>query len=253
MSKADLSKQPSQVAAMFDTVSTHYDRTNAVLSMGNAALWRVATTRAVDPKPGERILDVAAGTGTSSAALARNGAHVVAADFSPGMIEVGRQRQSGNPFVEFVQADATALPFDDDSFDAVTISFGLRNVTDPRGALAEFLRVTRPGGRLVICEFSRPPLAILRSGYFGYLKYGMPLLARLSSSNPDAYQYLMDSIKDWPSQPVLAQWLRDAGYMRVAHRNLTGGIVALHRGVKPGSGPRNRATAARPDAKDTAS
>ena len=159
MSKADLSKQPAQVAAMFDQVSTRYDRTNAVLSVGNAALWRVATTRAVAPRAGETILDVAAGTGTSSASLARNGASVVAADFSEGMIEVGRQRQAGNPFVRFVQADAMALPFDDDAFDAVTISFGLRNIVDPKKALAEFYRVVKPGGRVVICEFSQPPLA----------------------------------------------------------------------------------------------
>jgi demethylmenaquinone methyltransferase/2-methoxy-6-polyprenyl-1,4-benzoquinol methylase len=233
VSKADLSKKPSQVAAMFDEVSTHYDRMNTVLSAGNATLWRVATTRAVHPQTGERVLDVAAGTGTSSAALAKSGAHVVAADFSAGMIEVGRARHAGNPFIEFVEADATCLPFDDASFDAVTISFGLRNITDPRGALEEFLRVTKPGGRLVICEFSRPPLGAIRAGYFGYLKYGMPVVARLASSNPAAYEYLMDSIKDWPSQPVLARWLRETGYTDVAYRNLTAGIVALHRGTKP--------------------
>ena len=218
---------------MFDEVSTHYDRTNTVLSMGNATLWRVATTRAVAPRAGETILDVAAGTGTSSASLARNGASVVAADFSEGMIEVGRQRQAANPFVSFVQADATALPFDDDTFDAVTISFGLRNVVDPRAALAEFYRVTKPGGRVVVCEFSRPPLAPVRAGYGAYLRYGMPVLARLASSNPAAYEYLMESIEAWPSQPALAAWLREAGFERVAWRNLTAGIVALHRGWKP--------------------
>jgi demethylmenaquinone methyltransferase/2-methoxy-6-polyprenyl-1,4-benzoquinol methylase len=233
VSKADLDKQPAQVAAMFDEVSTHYDRTNTVLSVGNASLWRVATTRAVGPRPGERILDVAAGTGTSSASLARNGASVVAADFSAGMIEVGRRRQAGNPFVEFVQADATALPFEDDSFDAVTISFGLRNIVDPRAALAEFYRVTKPGGRVVICEFSHPPVAVVRAGYSAYLRYGMPVLARFASSNPVAYEYLMDSIQAWPEQPELARWLREAGYESVAWRNLTAGIVALHRGRKP--------------------
>lgn len=218
---------------MFDEVSTHYDRTNNVLSMGNAALWRVATTKAVDPRAGERILDVAAGTGTSSASLAKNGARVVAADFSAGMIEVGRERQSRNPFIEFVQADATNLPFADAEFDAVTISFGLRNIVDPKKALAEFYRVTKPGGRVVICEFSRPPAALIRTGYSAYLRYGMPVLARLASSNPAAYEYLMDSIEAWPSQPVLAGWLREAGYENVAYRNLTAGIVALHRGRKP--------------------
>ncbi|GAB3585978.1 hypothetical protein GCM10027406_35160 [Leifsonia lichenia] len=233
MSKADLSKQPAQVAAMFDQVSTHYDRTNNVLSMGNAALWRVATTKAVGPRAGESILDVAAGTGTSSASLAKNGATVVAADFSEGMIEVGRRRQADNPFVRFVQADATQLPFDDDQFDAVTISFGLRNIVDPKKALAEFYRVTKPGGRVVICEFSQPPASIVRTGYSAYLRFGMPVLAKLASSNPAAYEYLMDSIEAWPSQPVLADWLREAGFEHVAYRNLTYGIVALHRGYKP--------------------
>lgn len=218
---------------MFDQVSTRYDRTNAVLSVGNAALWRVATTRAVAPRAGETILDVAAGTGTSSASLARNGASVVAADFSEGMIEVGRRRQEGNPFVRFVQADATELPFDDDSFDAVTISFGLRNIVDPKKALAEFYRVVKPGGRVVICEFSQPPFAPIRAGYSAYLRYGMPLLARAASSNPAAYEYLMESIQAWPDQRALAEWLREAGFERVAYRNLTAGIVALHRGFKP--------------------
>lgn len=230
-----MSKEPDDVQAMFDEVSRHYDRTNALLSMGNASLWRIATTRAVDPKPGERILDVAAGTGTSSRSLASTGARVIAADFSLGMIRVGQERQARNPLIEFVQADAMALPFLDAEFDAVTISFGLRNVADPKTALAEFFRVTKPGGRVVICEFSRPSRALVRSGYFGYLRFGMPVLARVASSNPAAYEYLMESIRDWPEQPVLSSWLSEAGFERVSYRNLTGGIVALHRGFKPGN------------------
>ncbi|MGI9824305.1 class I SAM-dependent methyltransferase [Agromyces sp. Marseille-Q5079] len=233
MTRADLGKDPSQVSAMFDRVAARYDRTNTVLSMGNAPLWRVSTTRAVAPKPGERILDVAAGTGTSSASLAASGASVVAADFSPGMIEVGRRRQAHVPNIVFVEADATALPFDDDQFDAVTISFGLRNVNEPDKALAEFLRVTRPGGRLVVCEFSEPPAPIIRLGYHAYQRYVMPTLVRLSSSNNDAYDYLNESIEAWPAQGELAEKIRSVGYTDVAWRNLTGGIVALHRGRKP--------------------
>lgn len=218
---------------MFDQVAARYDLTNNVLSVGNAPLWRIATTRAVAPKLGERILDVAAGTGTSSASLASTGAHVVAADFSPGMIEVGRTRQAHQPNVEFVQADAMALPFDDDEFDAVTISFGLRNVVEPKTALAEFFRVTKPGGRLVVCEFSTPPNAVIRTGYGLWQRYAMPVLTRLTSSNDQAYDYLNESIDAWPDQPTLASWIRAAGYEHVAWRNLTGGIVALHRGTKP--------------------
>ncbi|WP_173922786.1 class I SAM-dependent methyltransferase [Agromyces sp. Marseille-P2726] len=233
MTRPDLGKDPSQVSAMFDRVAARYDRTNNVLSVGNAPLWRVATTRAVAPKAGERILDVAAGTGTSSASLARSGASVVAVDFSPGMIEVGRRRQTGMPNIVFVEADATELPFDDDEFDAVTISFGLRNVNQPKRALTEFFRVTKPGGRLVVCEFSHPPVGFVRAGYHAYQRYIMPPLVKLSSSNDTAYEYLNESINAWPDQQALAGWIRDAGWVDVEWRNLTMGVVALHRARKP--------------------
>ncbi|MFT7711297.1 bifunctional demethylmenaquinone methyltransferase/2-methoxy-6-polyprenyl-1,4-benzoquinol methylase UbiE [Clavibacter tessellarius] len=231
--RADLSKKPDQVSAMFDEVSSAYDRTNTLLSVGNDQLWRVATTRAVAPVAGERILDLAAGTGTSSAALAASGAHVVAADFSEGMLEVGRRRHAGNPRIEFVHADATDLPFDDDSFDAVTISFGLRNVVEPKKGLDELLRVLKPGGRIVICEFSTPPVPLVRRGYDLYMKAVAPSLVKLVSSNASAYEYLNESIQAWPDQETLSSWLRSAGFASVEHRNLTAGIVALHRGVKP--------------------
>jgi demethylmenaquinone methyltransferase/2-methoxy-6-polyprenyl-1,4-benzoquinol methylase len=230
VSKANLDKQPDEVAGMFDDVAKHYDRTNAFLSVGNDHLWRMHVVRAVAPEAGERILDIAAGTGTSSAALARTGARVVAVDFSAGMIAEGRKRHSN---VEFIEANAEKLPFGDNEFDAVTISFGLRNVNDPKAALSEMYRVLKPGGRLVICEFSKPPHALLRTGYWAYLKYVMPTVARTASSNPAAYNYLMESIKDWPDQGRLSQWIRGAGFTRVAYRNLTAGIVALHRGRKP--------------------
>ena len=236
MSSADLTKKPADVAAMFDRVSRRYDRTNAMLSGGNAALWRVATVKAVGPRPGERILDLAAGTGTSSEALARSGARVVAADFSKGMLAVGRARLKDESRVEFVFADALALPFGDEEFDAVTISFGLRNVADPHRALAEMYRVAKPGARIVICEFSKPPIAPVRAAYFAYLDRVMPVVSRLASSNAPAYGYLGDSIKAWADQTTLAAWMREAGFRQVRYRNLTGGIVALHRGVKPAAG-----------------
>lgn len=215
---------------MFDEVAEHYDRTNGVLSMGASPLWRLATVKAVAPQPGERILDIAAGTGTSSAAIARSGADVVALDFSPGMISVGRQK---HPQLEFVEGDATALPFADGEFDAVTISFGLRNVKESRKALAEMFRVLKPGGRLVICEFSKPPRAIFRAGYGAYMRFVMPAVVEASSSNPEAYRYLAESIADWPDQQELSGWIRGVGFTRVAYRNLTAGVVALHRGRKP--------------------
>ena len=233
MSRADLNKQPEQVAAMFDDVAARYDFTNDVLSAGNAALWRIATVRAIDPQPGEKILDIAAGTGTSSAAIAKKGATVTALDLSAGMLEVGRTR---HPEIEFVLGDAEALPFPDDTFDAVTISFGLRNVNDPIQALAEMVRVLKPGGRVVVCEFSTPPLALLRVSYTTYLRRVLPSVATLASSNPAAYNYLAESIAAWPEQQVLSQWLRGVGFTMVAYRNLTAGIVALHRGRKPVAG-----------------
>jgi len=225
-----MNKRPEDVAGMFDDVAKRYDFTNAVLSGGNAMLWRAATVRAVAPAAGERILDVAAGTGTSSAALQKNGATVVAVDFSVGMVEEGRRKQKN---IEFVVADATNLPFRENEFDAVSISFGLRNVVDPKAALSEMYRVLKPGGRLVVCEFSKPPVAIMRAGYHTYLKYVMPIIVDRTSSNPEAYTYLAQSIREWPDQGELSQWIRGAGFTRVAYRNLTVGVVALHRGFKP--------------------
>lgn len=218
---------------MFDEVAAGYDRTNTVLSLGNDRLWRIATTRAIAPKPGQKILDLAAGTGASSVSLARSGADVVAADFSPGMIAEGRRRHGGIPNLRFVEADATNLPFADGEFDTVTISFGLRNVNDPQKALAELLRVTAPGGKLVICEFSHPPRSGFRSLYRFYNDRILPFVARGVSSNADAYDYLNESIRDWPDQATLSGWIRDAGWVDVAHRDLSFGIVALHRAHRP--------------------
>ena len=179
------------------------------------------------------MLDLAAGTGTSSAALTKSGAHVVAADFSVGMLAEGQRRLSSNALIDWVQADAMALPFSDAEFDAATISFGLRNVLNPQKALAEMFRVLKPGGRIVITEFSKPVNGIFATAYTAYLRGVMPVFAKLASTNTEAYTYLADSIEAWPDQKTLASWVREAGFTKVAYRNLTGGIVAMHRGVKP--------------------
>ena len=213
---------------MFDEVASAYDKTNDLLSLYQSRLWRRSLKAAVAPKSGERILDIAAGTGTSSMALRVPGAEVVAADFSQGMIAEGKKRY---PDLEFVFADAMKLPFKKPEFHAVTMSFGLRNVPDNKVALGEFHRVLLPGGRLVICEFSRVR-GLLGALYRWYLRNVLPIVARLLSKNPEAYSYLADSIEAWPSQDELAQDIRDAGFSDVSYRNLTFGIVAIHTGFR---------------------
>ena len=227
-------KLATDVSTMFDEVSPRYDLINDVLTVGNDRLWRIATTKAIAPRKGMRVLDLAAGTGTSSAAIAKHGAHVVAADFSEGMLAEGRKRHAGNDLIEFVFADATALPFEDNSFDAATISYGLRNVHQPRKALAEMLRVVKPGGRIVIAEFSTPPSQAIRVPYGLYGRHVLPRVAGVMNREAaEAYRYLNESIEQWPTQDELAAWMREAGFERVAYRNLTLGIVALHRGFVP--------------------
>ena len=236
MARADLEKRPGEVAAMFDQLAGRYDLLNDVLSGGQVRLWRRVVARAVAAAPGERILDLAAGTGTSTVTFATSGAQCVACDFSIGMLRAGIGRVRSNtsgPQPAFVGGDATRLPFADEAFDGVTISFGLRNVVDPHRALAEMLRVTRPGGRLVICEFSRISNRPLRVLYERYLARALPAVARRVSRNPAAYEYLAESIVDWPDQAGLARLLHEAGWSAVKWRNLTLGIVAVHLARRP--------------------
>jgi demethylmenaquinone methyltransferase / 2-methoxy-6-polyprenyl-1,4-benzoquinol methylase len=230
VTRADLQKAPHEVAAMFDGVAARYDLTNDVLSLGQTRLWRRAVAQAVDARPGERVLDLAAGTGSSSLPFAAAGAQVVAADFSLGMLRVGKK---AHPDLDLLAGDALRLPFADASFDVVTISFGLRNVSDVDAALAEMARVTRPGGRLVVCEFSHPTWAPFRTVYTEYLMRALPGVARRVSSNPDAYVYLAESIRAWADQAGLGQRVAASGWTAVGWRNLTGGIVALHRARRP--------------------
>lgn len=229
MSRATLQKDPKDVAAMFDETAAKYDLMNDVMSLGQTRLWRRAVVEAIDPQPGERILDIAAGPGSSSLPLRRAGAQVASADFSLGML---RQGLVQSPELDFTAADATRLPFADASFDVVTMSFGFRNVVEPEVALGEFLRVTRPGGRLLICEFSQPVNRAFRTIYSEYLMAAFPPVARRLSSNPDSYVYLAESIQSWPAQEQLAQMITGTGWGGVEWRNLTGGIVALHRATK---------------------
>jgi demethylmenaquinone methyltransferase/2-methoxy-6-polyprenyl-1,4-benzoquinol methylase len=232
MTRASLDKEPHDVAAMFDGVAKRYDVTNTVLSFAQDRRWRRRTRDALALKAGQRVLDVAAGTGVSTAELAKSGARAVASDFSLGMLRAGARR-ADRKHLPFVAADALHLPFADAAFDAVTISFGLRNIVDVRAALAEFLRVTKPGGRLVICEFSTPVIPGFKQLYLNYLMRLLPWVARRVSSNPAAYVYLAESIRSWPAQEELARTVVAAGWTEVHWRNLSGGIVALHRADRP--------------------
>ena len=239
MTRARLDKRPGDVSAMFDRVAPRYDLLNDVLSLGQDRWWRKVVAKAVGGRGGERVLDIAAGTGTSSVTFTAAGAACVACDFSLGMLRAGVERMGAQEAparvgaaqpgpVRFVAGDALRLPFGDRAFDAVTISFGLRNVADPDAALAEMFRVTRPGGRLVICEFGHLPSSRLDAIYGRYLMAALPAVARRLSPAGDAYEYLAESIRDWPSREELAQRIGGAGWSAVRWRDLTLGVVTVH-------------------------
>jgi demethylmenaquinone methyltransferase/2-methoxy-6-polyprenyl-1,4-benzoquinol methylase len=229
MSRANLSKDPDEVAAMFDGVAKRYDLVNDLLSLGRTKAWRKAATKIIAPAPGVQILDIAAGPGSSSEPLHKAGATVFATDFSEGMLAVGRKTR---PYLNFSKADALNLPFEANRFDVVTISYGLRNTADYPKALAEALRVTKPGGRMVVVEFSHPTWRPFRTIYTEYLMKALPAIARKTSSNPDAYIYLAESIRAWPDQQGLADAMEKAGWGQISWKNLTGGVVAVHSGIK---------------------
>lgn len=225
-----MAKNPAEVAAMFDSVASKYDRANDLLSFGQTHRWRIKVRDAVAPKPGQSVLDLAAGTGSSSIAFNLEGVRVVASDFSQGMLAEGRKR---HPELEFVFADATNLPFAANEFDATTISFGLRNVVNVEKALREMFRVTKPGGRVVICEFSRVQNRLMRPIYEFYLKRLLPVFSRMAGQKPEAYDYLAESILAWPSQKKLAKKILSAGFEKVVYKNLVFGVVAIHVARKP--------------------
>ena len=229
MVRANLNKDPDDVSKMFDDVANRYDFLNDLLSLGRTKAWRRAVTSIIAPKPGMKILDIAAGTGSSSRPLVDKGAEVTALDFSQGMIEQGRKQ---NKNINFVQGDALKLPFEDNSFEVTTISFGLRNTSNTEIALKEALRVTKDGGRIVVAEFSHPVNPIFKKIYLNYLMKALPVIVKKISKNPDAYIYLAESIRAWPDQAELASIMRDSGFKSVAWQDLTFGIVAVHIGYK---------------------
>ncbi|MFO7191966.1 MULTISPECIES: class I SAM-dependent methyltransferase [Thermocrispum] len=243
MVRASLDKNPREVAAMFDGVAKGYDRANSFMTFGFDRRWRVFTSRTLDARPGEKVLDLAAGTGVSTVEFGHAGAWVVAADFSLGMLQQGKRKRPGLPMVA---ADALHLPFADEAFDAATICFGLRNFVDPGAALREIARVVRPGGRLVICEVSTPPFAPIRYLHRKVLLQLPKWIGKRASSNPEAYSYLSESSAAWPAQRELGEIIAAAGWEDVEWINLTFGVVAVHRAVKPAR-PQAAPEAARTD------
>ena len=229
VSRADLGKDPNEVSSMFDGVAKRYDIVNDLLSLGQTKRWRKQVQSIINPKPGMTILDIAAGPGSSSEPLFKAGADVTSLDFSEGMLEQGRKAR---PYLRFIKGDALNLPFEANTFDLTTISFGLRNTNDYEKALREALRVTKPGGRMVIVEFSTPTSRVFRNIYMNYLMRALPVIAKWTSSNPSAYQYLAESIRAWPNQEALAAKMSANGWSSASWVNLTGGVVAVHTGIK---------------------
>ena len=233
----DAAEKARRVRGVFDSVAGNYDLMNDLMSAGIHRVWKRHTVAVAAPRPGQRILDLAGGTGDLALAFARRvGAdgHVVLADINAAMLERGRDRLldagiAGN--VDIAQCDAEALPFTEGSFDLVTIAFGLRNVTDKERALAEMYRVLAPGGRLLVLEFSRP-VAPLRPAYDLFSFSVLPTLGRLVAGDADSYRYLAESIRMHPDQETLKGMFEAAGFERCGYENLTGGIVALHSGTR---------------------
>jgi len=228
----------ARVRSVFTSVAGKYDVMNDLMSFGAHRLWKQFTLSLTGLRPGQRALDVAGGTGDLAAGLLRQvgkSGRVVLSDVNPKMLEIGRDRLLDAGFVgnvECIVADAEALPFEDQAFDCVTIGFGLRNVTDKAAALASMRRVLKPGGQLLVLEFSTPVAPGLKSIYDAYSFNVLPLLGRLVAQDAQSYRYLAESIRMHPNQETLLEMLRTAGFAQTRYHNLTGGIVAVHRGYK---------------------
>jgi demethylmenaquinone methyltransferase/2-methoxy-6-polyprenyl-1,4-benzoquinol methylase len=226
------------VAGVFHSVAARYDLMNDLMSGGIHRLWKRFAVELSAVRPGHAVLDIAGGTGDLAArfaAIVGSKGRVVLADINESMLRIGRDKLIDHGFqgnLEYVQADAQYLPFPDDSFDCVSIAFGLRNVTDKNLALRSMLRVLKPGGRLLVLEFSKPRNELLGKAYDNYSFRVLPLMGKLVAGDSESYRYLAESIRMHPDQETLQEMLEDAGFVNCEYHNLTGGIVALHRGIK---------------------
>jgi demethylmenaquinone methyltransferase/2-methoxy-6-polyprenyl-1,4-benzoquinol methylase len=231
-------EKAGRVRSVFASVAPRYDVMNDLMSLGVHRLWKHFTLSLTGLRPGGVALDVAGGTGDLAAGMLRQvgkSGRVVCSDINPKMLEVGRDRLLDRGFVgnvEFLVADAENLPFEAAAFDCVTIGFGLRNVTDKARALQSMHRVLKPGGQLLVLEFSTPVAPGLKPLYDAYSFKVLPLLGRLIAQDADSYRYLAESIRMHPNQEVLLDMLRTAGFAHARYHNLSGGIVAVHRGYK---------------------
>lgn len=228
-----------KVADVFHSVAAKYDIMNDLMSFGVHRIWKRLTIESSGVRPGHRVLDIAGGTGDLtmqfSKRVGENG-QVVLADINASMLSVGRDRLLDRGYgsnIEFVQANAESLPFPDNYFNAVSIAFGLRNVTHKDKAIASMLRVLKPGGRLLILEFSKPANPLLSEAYDKYSFTALPMMGRLITNDSESYKYLAESIRMHPDQETLKQMMNDAGFVNTRYQNMTGGIVALHTGIKP--------------------
>jgi len=227
------------VAGVFHSVAAKYDLMNDLMSGGVHRLWKRFTIELSGVRPGNKVLDIAGGTGDLTAKFSRivgRDGKVVLADINDSMLKVGRDKLIDKGIVgnvEYVQANAECLPFPDNYFDCVSIAFGLRNVSDKDAALRSMLRVLKPGGRLLILEFSKPQSAVLGKLYDTYSFTALPVLGKLIANDADSYRYLAESIRMHPDQDTLKQMMETAGFARAEYFNMTGGVVALHRGLKP--------------------
>jgi demethylmenaquinone methyltransferase / 2-methoxy-6-polyprenyl-1,4-benzoquinol methylase len=231
-------EKQKRVGAVFDSVAGRYDLMNDLMSFGVHRLWKKFAIELAAVRVGEQVLDLAGGTGDLSAAMAKRvgtQGHVICSDINAAMLGVGRQRLTDRGVVgniEYVQANAEKLPFADNQFDCITIGFGLRNVTDKQAALESMYRVLKPGGRLLVLEFSKPKVPGLSQAYDQYSFHVLPLMGKLVAQDADSYRYLAESIRMHPDQDTLKGMMEQAGYARCQFYNLTGGIVAVHRGYK---------------------
>ena len=237
--QVNVEEKAGKVAEVFHSVAGNYDLMNDLMSGGVHRLWKRVTIEMSGVRPGHHVLDIAGGTGDLAAKFSRivgPEGTVVLADINDSMLKVGRDRLVDRGItdnVRFSQADAQYLPFPDNTFDVITIAFGLRNVTDKDMALRSMLRVLKPGGKLLVLEFSKPPNTLLSKIYDGYSFNILPKLGKLFANDADSYQYLAESIRMHPNQETLQGMMDNAGFANTDYHNMTGGIVALHRGVKP--------------------